>query len=116
MHLVFVCEMNVNPIVNHKYFAMMFYFISAHRNFSGAGSEVHQGRVCNGGRRVGAGSGAEHPGRRRNFQKICKKSMKNLEFLENFKRNFAIFQIFLKFYPIFGKSLEKYVEKFTNMH
>ena len=42
--------------------------------FSG-GIDVHQGRACKEGRRVGGS------GRRRSFQKISKKSMQNLHFL-----------------------------------
>ena len=54
--------------------------------------EFCQGEVRStkeGGSRVG-GSGGGAPGRRRRFQKICKKSMKNLEFFKNFQENLAI--------------------------
>ena len=60
--------------------------------FSG-GSEVHQGRACKGGRRVG-GSGAEPPDAGEVFKKFVKKSMKNLQFLKNFQENLAIFSNF----------------------
>ena len=73
------------------------------------GSEVHQGRDCKGGRRVG-GSGGGAPGRRRSFQKIWKKSLKNLQFLKNSQENFANFSIFFKFYRIFGENLDTNLE------
>ena len=41
--------------------------------FGGGGSEVHQGRACKGVTAWGV-PGAEPPGRRRSFQKFCKKS------------------------------------------
>ena len=66
------------------------HFISARRNFFRGGSEVHHGRASKGVAAWGV-PGAEPPGRRRSFQKICKKSMKNLQFFKKFSRKFRDF-------------------------
>ena len=83
--------------------------ISARRNFfQGGRSEVHQGRPCKGGHRVGGSGGAEPPGRRRSSPKICKKAKKKITIFFKFQENFAIFsKIFWKFYRIFGENLDK---------
>ena len=76
--------------------------MSARRNFF-----EREARSTNGGlvRGVGAwgASGGGAPGRRRCFQKICKKTMKNLQFFENFKGNFAIFSKTLTFIDFFSQ-------------
>ena len=83
--------------------------ISARRNFfrGGRGSEVHQGRAGKGGRRVGGSGGLSPPDAGEVFKKFIKKSMKNLQFFQNFQENFAIFS---KFYRIFAENLDKYLE------
>ena len=54
--------------------------------------------------------GAEPPGRLRSFQKIVKKSMKNLQFAKKFSRKFRdFFKIFLKFARIY-ENLDKNLE------
>ena len=58
------------------------------------------------------GPGAESTGRWRNVHKFLKKSMKNLQFCDNFYINFSIFSKNLRnvyhiFCENFGKNLEK---------
>ena len=62
--------------------------IRAGRNFSGAGvgARSTKGRLVEGRSPRGG-----FPGMPESFQTICKKEMKNLQFFENFKGNFAIF-------------------------
>ena len=55
----------------------MHYIHESPRDFYG-GKWDPPGEGLQGGGRVGGSGGAEPPGRRRSFQKICKKSMKNL--------------------------------------
>ena len=76
--------------------------MSARGIFSG-GSEIHQGRACKGGRRVGS------------FQKICKKSMKNLAIILNFQENFAIFSKFFEILSNFWRKFGQF-RKLRNMH
>ena len=87
--------------------------ISASRNFFG-GSEVNQGRACKGGLPRGGSRGGA-PGRR-SFQKICKKSMKILQFFENYKGNFAIFSQFLKSLSNFWRKFVLNIRNFRNMY
>ena len=72
--------------------------ISAHRNFFGGegGSEVHQGRACKRGRRVGGSGGGEPPPPDGGevFKKFVKNQWKIYHFLKIFQE---IFQLFRKF-------------------
>ena len=76
--------------------------------FSGVHQEVHRSdvhackRACKGGRRVGGPVGGAH-GRRRSFQKICKKSNEKFTIFKKFQENFAIFSIFLNFIEFLAK-------------
>ena len=77
--------------------------------FSGGG-EVNQGRACSGVAAWGV-PGAEPPGRRRSFEKNCKKINEKLQFLNKFQENFVIFsKNFWKFYRIFGENVVKNLE------
>ena len=67
----------------------MHYFQERPRDFFG-GSEIHQGRAWKGVAAWGV-PGEEPPGRRRSFQKICKKSMKKLAIFLKFPRKFRDF-------------------------
>ena len=69
------------------------------------GARSTRGGVVRGSPRGGSGGGT--PGRRRTFQKICKKSMKNLQFCKKFVGNFAIFS---KFDQIFVENLDNNLE------
>ena len=69
--------------------------------------EVHQGRACKGSPHGGSwGRGPPDAGEV--FKNFVKTSMKNLQFLKKFSRKSRAFvKIFLKFYRIFGKILER---------
>ena len=64
--------------------------------FSGGGSEVHQGRSCKGGRRVGGSGGGAPRTPEKFFKKFVKKAEKNLQLFKKFQENFAIFSKFCK--------------------
>ena len=58
----------------------------------GGGSEVHQGRACKRGRRVGgSGGGAEPPDAGEVFKNFVKKQRKFLQFFKKFSRKFRYF-------------------------
>ena len=69
-------------------------FTLAHSGIISGGREVHQGRACKGVAAWGVPVGGA-PGRRRSFQKICKKINEKLQFLKNFKKISRFFQNFL---------------------
>ena len=60
------------------------YNISARKKFFLEEARSTKGGLVRGSPRGGSGGGA--PGRRRSFQKICKKINEKLQFLKNFKK------------------------------
>ena len=84
--------------------------LSARRNSFRGGSEVHQGRACKGGHRVGGSGGLRPPDAGEVFQKSFKKINEKLQFFKIFKKISRFFQIFLRilsnFCRKFGKNLE----------
>ena len=90
--------------------------ISARRIFfRGGGSEVHQGKACKGGHRVGGSGGLSPPEAEEVFQKFVKKQWKNYNFLYIFKK---ISRFFSKFFEILSNVWRKFgqkVRKFRNM-
>ena len=53
----------------------------------------------------------EPPGRRRSFQKSCKKVNEKFTIFKKISSKFSdFFKISLKFYRIFGENLDKYLE------
>ena len=78
----------------------------------GGGSEVHQGRACK-----GVAAWVVPDGRRRSFQKNCKKINEKFTFFKKFSRKFPDF--FQKFFTIlqnFGRKFGENLRKFRNTH
>ena len=97
------------PILHSGFQFSLPYCISARGNFSGGGEEARstKGWLVRGSPRGGFRE-AEPPGRRRSFQKICKKSNDKLQFLkkfnkqcDNFLRVWTKNTIYLKFWENF---------------
>ena len=80
------------------------------RNFSG-GSEVHQGRACDGSRRERCPEVWAHPRKPEKFSKYLKNPIKIYNLMKNFKEilwSFQFLKIFYRFTQKVGKHFKNY--------